>query len=265
MIFGASHLALSYSSAAHDALARLGFTQEFAEPDVPNAAEKRGMLRAYSTVHDLAFFRHPEGVSVETIDHHSGQVPSGTSRSPSGYQPVLTLSDALACEALDASVVEKWLDALQNADMPSARLKWATDLAGPVWVDRDRASGLRSVVLPVDDVASEVLFWTRGLGARLQTQGRDFARLTYSGPVSQWRIELILVRGQADGPWMLDQPGFPCLALLSNAVDKDLAKAVAVGGHDDATFSLTVNGKPLSVALLRSPNGAIVELLRLRR
>jgi hypothetical protein len=265
MILGASHLALSYSSSAHSALRRLGFTQDFAERDVPNASQKQAMLRDYSTLHDLAFFRHSESVSMETIDHHSGRVNDGSRRPHTGYQPVLAVSDSLACEAVRAPIVEAWSASLREARMPSARLEWVTELGGWVWVDDNCQPGLRSVVLPIDDVASEAEFWTRGLGARPQTTGRDFARLTYAGPVSQWRIELILVAGQAEGTWMLDQLGFPCLALLSNAIDKDLAKAVAAGGHDDRTFSVTVNRKPLDVALLRSPNGAIVELLQVRR
>jgi len=265
MILGASHLALSYSSSAHDALTRLGFAHEFTERDVPNASQKRAMLTDYSMLHDLAFFRRSESVSIETIDHRSGQVSDDPSQPLSGYQPVLAVSDSLAGEAVRGPVVERWSASLAHAGIPLARLEWVTELAGPVWVDSNGQPGLRSVVLPIDDVASEAEFWTRGLGARPQMTGRDFARLAYSGPVSQWRIELILVAGQAEGMWMLDQSGFPCLALLSNAIDKDLAKAVAAGGDDVRTFCVAVNRKPLSVALLRSPNGAIVELLQLPR
>jgi hypothetical protein len=64
----------------------------------------------------------------------------------------------------------------------------------------------------------------------------------------------------------LDDPGCPCLALLTTNVEQDLERACASGGHSASpVFNLVVGNRALRIALLRGPVDEIVELIEVQR
>jgi hypothetical protein len=97
--------------------------------------------------------------------------------------------------------------------------------------------------------------------------GRRWSRLAIRAPVPNWSLTLILVEGAPliDTP-LLDAPGFPCLALLSSALDRDGERLQQAGASDSTgEFQVEVNGKPLRVAVYRAPGGELIELIEIHR
>jgi hypothetical protein len=65
---------------------------------------------------------------------------------------------------------------------------------------------------------------------------------------------------------MLDDSGPNAIALLSTDIASDCNLAMNAGATDlTHPFTLTVNKKPLKIALLRSPEGLMIELIQLQR
>ena len=252
MIWGIDHLVMSVPSHAivQAELEELGFAADFIDMDVPSAPEKTPILSQPRPLHDIGFFRpNSAGLAIETIAH--GKDLDNT---PGPYAPIFNAStgssgttDHIVSEALGYTAVETtWGNGraffCQSSDTPST---------------------LNTLVLETPDVKSEAAFWISALGFRMVSEADDWCLLETSTPVAAWSGRLILKQSDTVSTGPMDSQGFTCLALVSNDIDNDLTTAYEHGGTSyDCRFEVSVNTRPLIVALFRTPNGALVEFIQ---
>jgi hypothetical protein len=87
------------------------------------------------------------------------------------------------------------------------------------------------------------------------------------GAFPAWRARLQVVE-DATAPTLppLDIDGFSCLAFYSSNITEDSRRLIALGARDvTGQFVVTVNDRDLSIVMLRSPGGAILELVKVNR
>lgn len=252
MIWGIDHLVMSIPShtLVEDELNGLGFAPDFIDMAVPSAPEKTPVLSKARPLHDIGFFR-PQGVglAIETIAHGDDLDPT-----PGPYAPLFNVSqlpDELPqspiSAALGAQVIEK---------------SWGNGRAYFCQAD-EPVTTLNTLALDTPDVSSEAGFWTQYLGFREISNGDDWALIETNTPVAAWSGRLLLKHSETVSAGPMDGAGFTCVALVSNNIDADLETVFANGGTDyKCRFEVSVNGRPLIVALFRTPNGAIVELIQ---
>jgi hypothetical protein len=109
---------------------------------------------------------------------------------------------------------------------------------GPATLALDAENGL--IMLRVRDVGSECAFMSRAF------------------PCAS-------TANQIEMP-PLDVEGFSCLAFYSNDLAEDTRRLLDLGAHDSTEqFGITVNRRDLSIVMLRSPGGVILELVKVNR
>ena len=128
--------------------------------------------------------------------------------------------------------------------------------SGPFGIDPDG-----DITLRCPDVGAESEFWAAGLGFRKLS---DPSRLELARPVPRWSCRIRLAPGDPDeAVSSLDSTGYPCLALLSSDIEADTRRAAAAGAvESSAIFDMVVGGKSVRIAMIRSPGGAICELVQ---
>lgn len=252
MIWGIDHIVMSISSHARveDQLSGLGFVPEFIEMAVPSAPEKSPVLSQHRPLHDIGFFR-PSGVglAIETIAHGDNLDPT-----PGPYAPVFNVS------SLPEGVPQATMSAALGSDV--IEKSWGNGRAFFYQAD-EPVTTLNTLGLDTTDVSSEARFWTQCLGFREISKGDGWALLETNTPVAAWSGRLLLKHSDTVSTGPMDGAGFTCVALVSNNIDTDLETAFAHGGINyDCRFEISVNGRPLIVALFRTPSGAIVEFIQ---
>jgi len=118
------------------------------------------------------------------------------------------------------------------------------------------------VILRVEHVARERDFLLASLSC-VANEGIIEVR----GAFPSWNVRLELVADSAVPALPpLDIEGFSCLAFYSNNIREDIARLLALGARDATDeFEINLNGRALSIAMLRSPGGAILELIKAKR
>ena len=96
-------------------------------------------------------------------------------------------------------------------------------------------------------------------------QGKGWLQLAFQAPVPAWRLEVILVESEAARPpAFLDDPGFPCLALISSSLARDQDTAGEMGARESSEeFFLEVGEKVLKILMLRGPDQELLELIEI--
>lgn len=262
MILGADHIALTCADA--DAAAReleeAGFGTRFVERGLPNHASKREMLVHPGATHDIAYSTAVSGIAVESTAHGSA------GDTPGRYAVVLSgRPEDVRATGDGAPATEAALRAAPG-DATFERCLWER-LDAPVWCRG--ASGpcvVGAVVLETRDHDRAVEGWT-SLGFRVDDEGgaagSRWSRLRLRSPVPAWSVELFVTE-VADAPsgGGLDDPGFPCLALLTNDIAAD---AAAVGRDAADAFGFRVGGRDLKVLVGRGRDGEPIELIEVSR
>lgn len=170
-----------------------------------------------------------------------------------------------------------------NYDVPSSRRKWPLLRGRPLFHDlvidfpsclmpielvnyetgllrvpgRIRIQRQRTVEIRARDTESELKF--------LSAFGIWSGKLIRVGShVKNWRIDLWVHqddRSPLDPP--LDIEGYAAIAFYSTDVEKDEELLLAAGGRmSTGKFGLFLNGRTLEICMLRSPEGTIVELIK---
>ncbi len=255
MILGVDHLALSCTALepAIQQLTAFGFKLDFAQPDLPNHPGKKPLLKDYQPTHGIAYMRAPAGVAIELVNH-SAPLDAG----PSPYRVLATGPTAVAEQGVTP---EDW-DGLSAypAEWAALAVRW--------WLTPSEEQGTRvkAVRLPVPDLAAATRFWVEGLGATTRPASGNRAWVGYRRPVPTWSLDILLEEEPAaGGKPMLDDAGFPCVALLTNRIEADIETATKAGGEVVCPpYLVVVNGRLLTVAMLRGPAAEIVEFIQVK-
>lgn len=277
MILGVDHISVSGDDwrASAQELEALGFIRRFAEPGLVNAGEKAPLLRLEgSEVHDIVVLDGCDSPALELTVH--GPLRPGSAHL--GYVPVMRVRPDVA-DALPpvdnppanvGAVLEEILDTpVSRRSLPG--------LDAEAWVTTGDDTALLATVHPMRNLDASAAFFEDGLGFRPTAAGqagrRQWRVLETQSPLAKWRLKLMLYTAESDlemEPLMLDDVGFPCLALLSSAVSTDLAALAAQAGAESEgvateAFTITVAGKPLQIGLMRGPSGELIELIEVKR
>lgn len=269
MILGVDHIALSATDVKQDAerLAGEGYRIKFVDPDVPNAPEKRPLLRQYEARHGMAYCQSDRGIAIELTQH----ARISPSRQASYRVLFNRLPHAVQCASADPYIPKMWRSALGVTDTKAA---WWEEFRGTAWGianDRTNALSVQAVMLPVADLPAAERFWTKGLRCRLLDRGtetgRSWSRMRVNSLVAAWSLDVIMSEeAPLEHPPSLDDDGFTCLALLSNRLEADCEAGVASGGLGaTGVFQIQVGGKPLDIAFVRGPNKELIELIQFQR
>lgn len=111
------------------------------------------------------------------------------------------------------------------------------------------------------DPERENAFFRSGLRCLPQQDGS----LAFTARIPSWSVA-IRVQQDADAPVdpPLDVDGLSCIAFLSTSPEADAEAMVACGGRSITNaFRLNVNGRQLKVLMLRSPEGTLIELVKI--
>lgn len=265
MILGVDHLALSCADLERGcaALEAEGYSVAWRVPELPSHPAKRSYLAREVVNHGVAYARTTSGVALELTCHG----PLSARRAPA---QVLFGGHPFA----------RWDHAAEERPSGAHDAAWTRALGSPpraIWLEPFQVSGWadptsiilgpRAVLLPCADLATEARFWVEGLGASVEPQADPTQRIVRMGSaVAAWRLTVVLALAEPEPPPLLDDAGFPCLALLSTACDEDGERAARAGGSARSEpFELDVAGRRLRLQLLRSPSGHIIELVRVQR
>jgi hypothetical protein len=120
----------------------------------------------------------------------------------------------------------------------------------------------KSITVRVRDLSTESDFMSQAFRCP-----SNAGEIEIRGAFPTWSARLRLVE-DATAPMLppLDVEGFSCLAFYSNNPAEDVQRLLALGAHDATDqFGITVNGRDMSIVMLRSPGGTILELVKVNR
>ena len=120
----------------------------------------------------------------------------------------------------------------------------------------------RTINLRVRDTCIEREFMSRALPCK----SKDHSIEVY-GAFPGWSVSLKIAE-DLSAPLLppLDVEGFSCLAFYSNNPVKDCQRLVALGArHPTEEFAITLDRRDLSIVMLRSPGGVVIELVKVNR
>jgi catechol 2,3-dioxygenase-like lactoylglutathione lyase family enzyme len=268
MILGVDHIALSCDDIHRgaDALRNFGYTISFMESNLPNNTAKQAILRDYEPTHALAYCRLPNAVAIELTQHSAEFASVG-----SFYQVLFANKPSQTSNGVAPSFAPQFWQFAQGLE--NSKFTVWDCFRSTIWHQSEEGSGgrIKSLAVPTTDFESSLKFWTAGLGCKLVEQGSSenvrWANLRIASPVQAWCLSILLIEtATAAAEPCLDDPGFPCLALLTNELETDLQRALDAGGEKCGThFETMVNDKSLRIALLRGPCGEPIELIEFKR
>jgi hypothetical protein len=122
-------------------------------------------------------------------------------------------------------------------------------------------SGRSEIRVKVRDQSAVGRFFAEGLGFRATKDGA----LRLDSRFPQWSVTVRLLP-DADAPIdpPLDLEGWSCLAFYATNPEADAAHLRAHGGRDGtAVFPVSWTGSRMSIAMLRDPEGTIIELVKI--
>lgn len=273
MIMGIDHIALSCENVIQgaDFLRQVGYRAKFIQEQVPNPAAKKDLLRSYEPFHSIAYCQAEGSVAIELTAH--SRLRRGT---PSPYQVLLNRfpdhSDFCKDE-LPPGVESAW-----RASMGCIRPRSATwsPFQAQFWCDtkpEDASSKfVRALMFPVSNLSASERFWVQGLGCqcikRGETEtGNAWVRVGFRAPVPAWCLDLVLVEMKfARERPLIDDAGFPCLALISRRLASDKEQALKLGAREVCDqFNLEVGSRVLNILILRGPDDELVEFIEISK
>lgn len=118
------------------------------------------------------------------------------------------------------------------------------------------------ILLRAFDMASEQSFLRAGFAA-----GAHGDSMVIRGVFPTWGATIRLQpEGKQGDPPPLDVDGYSCIAFYSSDPAQDRDRLLALGGWNATEpFDITLDGQRLEVLMLRSPNGTIIELVKVIR
>lgn len=272
MILGVDHIALSCGDIYQGAqlLNESGYRIKFLQTNVPNHPAKQLFLKSYDSMHSLAYCQITNGVSIELTQHFSP-----LSDTASFYQVLMGVLPSNSIP-FDRDMPPSWGNAwriILGCRNPAAFL-WRP-LHTQFWYDEHINKHLnrfiRAVLVSVINLAISERFWVAGLGfhivnSGITEDGRKWALIAFRAPVQAWSLEVILLEDDSKTHPYVDDPGFPCLALISNSLIKDKEFILTMGARNiSEEFSLEVGEKKVKIIMLSGPDNELLEIIEFCR
>lgn len=274
MILGVEHIALSCESVIQGVhhLREIGYQAKFVQEAVPNHPTKKGILTTYDPLHSIAYCQSNRSVALELTQHSA---PLDSALSP--YQVLFSTAPAnvIPFKGETPSCWANIWHTVVGCQQPVAAL-WEPFRA-QFWYDASSPSApesisIRALLVAVADPSLAEKFWCDGLGCRVVNRGtaennQHWTRVAFRAPIRTWALDVILAQGdRPESVSHVDASGFPCLALISNHIDKDTQTvAELVGQPALAKFNLEVGGKLLRIVLVHGFDGELIELIEFQR
>ena len=230
----------------------------FDETALPIAPEKEAYLRTMPVFHDAFLHRPNDGLSVEAIDHHADSL---TVRGP--YQPIVSARSERVIGKASGPLAECAKIAL-NCHIGLHNI---AGIDTPLWTFKGPEKGISVVALACRDLDYNMRFWSDGLGAVVGDSGQaptPWTKLSFIGISANTCGTLLLVQlpEHVNASSMLDDPGWTCMSVLVRPQQDIAGKLNEYGGIDVGTaYASTIGGKKLLLNFIRSPDGALIELL----
>ena len=113
------------------------------------------------------------------------------------------------------------------------------------------------------NVEVEKKFFMTGIGFKEVDNGS----LQFKSVIPQWTVTIDLVENyDAEIDPLLDVNGYSCLAFYVTDLEKDLKKLLGGGGRcPTKVFDVALGERRMSVLMLRSPEGTIIELIKVNK
>ena len=229
----------------------------FDETCLPVANEKKTYLRNIPETHDAFFHRALNGLSIEAIDHHA---EPGITAGP--FHPVLSTAENDGNQATGMLA-----ECVGNALGCVVGIRKINGISRPLLSITGAEKGIFMTALACYDLDTSIRFWSDGLGAAMEDRGLNpapWALLSITGLSTNSSAQILLAQlpHEVCPPAMLDDSGWTCMSVLVRP-HQDVAKYLSkYGGTDMGTpYTFNIGGKNLTLNFIRSPDGALVELL----
>jgi hypothetical protein len=262
MIIGYSHVTLSSADLNQDAawLESMGFERKFTEEGLVNDPLKGPYLATPADTMSMIFLEAPGSIAIELVSYERW-----ADSSVGNYELLLESPAGHSCgdlQALDYHHV--WGNTLSR------------DLGGGsvgsmnIPLSFARGSGETGGVLSIRSVTAnvgrELEFWCSALGcckgAHSGSAPTPWVTAEFASPVPQWRANLMFVEGDPVPHPHMDSPGSTCVSILVKDLQRTADTASGAGALSVSnSFEIEVDGKVLKIAIVRTPGGAIVELM----
>lgn len=257
MIVGVDHIGLTAKTGLP--LEWLGYSERFSERRVPNPRAKEPFLRAYRPVHDITYFDAPDlSPAIEVVDEGTRHERSGDPFPTIVVDRAVTGATAAPPEVGDAvSGALGYRGEVAVGFLPNSRL--------PVVSAPNVGARVAAYIVAVRDVEASASLWAGGLGllAPATDPGGRWAHLRLVPPVPRWRVNVILFAGRGEPmARYLDEEAITSIAFLSTDVTSDRERLARQGVEVGDIFHLGVNGRDLKIALGRTSDGDVIELIQ---
>jgi hypothetical protein len=119
-----------------------------------------------------------------------------------------------------------------------------------------------TVTLRSSDVERDRAFISKSLPCTTASDG-----VRFQGLLPAWNAQIQLVEDKtAPRVQPLDIEGYSCLAFYSTSISDDVQRLVGLGAENATEeFAVELNNRKIGVAMMRSPGGAIIELIKVSR
>jgi len=273
VILGVDHVAVSGKELDRErqALEQLGFRCRFIGSGVTNVESKSPLLRKRNPLHDLAVFDGAEGTALELTVHRTPR-RAGTNM---GFVPLLKL-ETVAFQNLEfvedsPKDIATAIEAAFGIEM--VRLFRSPALDATIWAVPGNVLAFLATIRIVKDLSESTKFFGDGLGIKPKSASnsgpRPWVRFDIGSQIQRWRSSILLCEKREESETarqLLDDAGYPCLALLSTDLASDVARLKANGARTDTVdFELVIDGKAFLFSIIIGPSGEIIELMQLRR
>lgn len=255
MIVGISHIGatvLNLESALQD-FARLGFKTDFVERNLPNDPQKRQFMNRWHPTHHIAFIKgNVNSVGLELIEYPEAAVMNSDKLNDHirlHFTGRINETDEV-CDTTENS------STYQDIQLCCLRLRGRHS---------SNSVSLNIAEFHVKEQGSNTsrAFWQNGAGFKPVNADDVESAMEPGVPLLFWKMALKPKITTLDfNESILDEVGLNLITLVTSDIAKDRERLIKHGGRDASNvFVQMVNQKELKIALMRSPEGHVVELI----
>ena len=252
MIVQIDHVALSSMNFEEDIkiITALNYKSQFIQTGIKNLQIKRGFMRQFSEDHDLALLASEGNIGIELINH-------GHINTENTY--IFPIFENIPND-LTASLGRRRIN---DCTFTEARMK---SIDVPIYIYEDVNKNVfrfNKMVIRVMNFEKSIFFW-ECVGFSVHKIKKDFALLEFKSLVSNDICQIYLQEyGDSNNKPYLDNPGFNCIAFISNSAKNEKKILDNKGIETTEIEELTLNQRVLNIFLARGPNGEIIEIIGL--